>query len=139
RREKGPREARVVHADAELEAGKTGLRDLEQRGPDTPLIAYHGLHEIDAFDGEILAEQPRWCLDPDMLAPEVVVFARLRIHGPVRAAVHGAVGLVVAGKVDATNRDSAFDGRLPDRGRDQLALPLHFAHLADVHPADASC
>ena len=49
-------ESRVAHADAELEAGKAGLRNLQQGRSDLPPLADQRVDEIDPFDRQVLAQ-----------------------------------------------------------------------------------
>jgi len=89
--------------------------------------------EIESFDREILSEQRRRDLQILGIAPVLVVLARVCVDRLVRSSMHGAVGLVVAGEVDAAKGNAAGDRMLPDRGGDELTAPLHLAHLADIH------
>jgi hypothetical protein len=129
---KALRESEVVHANAELEAGKSRLCDLEDRRADLPVLADDRLPEVDAFDGEILAELARRRHHAVVVPPCVVVLARVGVDGLVRSAVHLAIGLVVAVEVDAADRDAAIDRVLPDRRRDDLSSPEHLADRTDV-------
>src|SRR5262245_51477936 len=46
-------EARVAHADAELEAREARLADLQERGPDAPAAADHGGRHVDTAHGQV--------------------------------------------------------------------------------------
>jgi len=52
--------------------------------------------------------------------------------------MYATIRLVVADEVDAAERDTSRDRRLPDRRRDQIAAPLDFADRAEVEGDDAS-
>ena len=67
---KSAREVRVVHADAELVAGKARLRAFEDDRADLPSLPDDRLPEIDALDGEVLAKQPGSGRDTVAVAPQ---------------------------------------------------------------------
>src|SRR3954470_9137581 len=115
-----PREAlehlRVAEAQAELEARKARLADLELDRAEPPALADQRPAHVDALDREVLAERPRTEPDAELALPPRRVLARVRVDRLVGAAVDAAVGLVVAGDVHALDADAAAaDRRLADR------------------------
>src|SRR4051812_36401537 len=117
---------RVAEAQAELEARKARLADLELDRAEPPALADQRPAHVDARDREVLAERARPELDAELALPPRGVLARVRVDRLVRAAVDAAVGLVVAGEVHALDPHAVVDRRLADR-----ALHGPAAALAD--------
>src|ERR687892_1822456 len=68
-----PREPLAAHADAQLEAGRTWLGDLEQGRAGPPALPDHGAADVDAADGQVVPEGPGAQLVAEFSAPPLVV------------------------------------------------------------------
>src|SRR4051812_611958 len=129
-------EQRVAHALGELPARDPRRGDLERRRADRPALADQRAVHVDAAGGEVLAPVA-WSERPTELGlPPLGVLGGIGIDGLVGAAVHAAVGLVVAIDVHAANGYPAAQRLLPDRAGGGLAVALDRARLADVHRFD---
>src|SRR5688572_4541594 len=131
-------EPRVAHPQAQLEARKPWLADLQHRGPDPPALADHRGRHVDPTQRQILTEVAGLQFTTELLLPPKRVLPRIRVHRLVGPAVDSAVGLVVAREIHPTHDEPALDGDLPDRGRDGAITDIDRAHATDVHRHDMS-
>jgi hypothetical protein len=76
----GLQEFRVAHPDAELEAGKARLGDLELSRADPPAFADQRLAQVDAVNREVVAEGAGPDLPAELRLPPVVVLAGSARH-----------------------------------------------------------
>ena len=129
---------RVAEAQPELGARQPRLADLELDGPGPPALADHGAADVDALDGEVLAEHAGRDVAAELGRPPRRVLARVRVHGLVGPAVHAPVGLIVAREVDARDPHAALHRRLADRAHERAAAADgDLPRPADVHRDDA--
>src|SRR5450432_3625350 len=124
--------SRVSHPQTELEAWEPWLRDLQQHAAERPLLSDHSLRYRQAADREVLTERRLTERAPEFPFPPLDVLARVRVDRLVRATVNGPIRLIVPVEVHATQRDSAGDRVLPNRGQHGVAVHLHGARHADV-------
>jgi hypothetical protein len=108
----------IAELQAELEAGKPRLGDLEPDGADAPVLADLHCRQVEPRHGQVLAEGSGTELAPELRLPPGDVLARVGVDSLVGAAVERAVDLLVAVEVHATRRDRPGDRLLPDRGLD---------------------
>src|SRR5262249_18464317 len=92
--------------------------------------------EVDAFEGQVLAEGAGSEAEPVRVGPPRVVLGCVRVDRLVAAAVHAEVGLAVADEVDPTHRHPRLDGLLPDCGLDTAPVPLDDTRQPDVDRHD---
>src|ERR1044071_1604629 len=133
-----PDEMLIVHARAQAPARDARLGDFQNDAADLPALADERGVDVDPLGREVLAEAAVGNRTRFLALPPAQVFERVGVDRLVIPAVRLAVGLVVAGEVDAARRDAALDGRFPDRALDRLAVELEGARPADVD-RDDSC
>src|SRR4029450_6766921 len=113
----------LAHPVLEHVARDPDVGDLEDRGPDPPLLADQRLVDVDAEGGEVLAELPVADLMPEPLDPDVDVLTRERVDRLVGAAVVLLVGHVVALDAERVDLDGTVDLVLVDGGPTEVTGP----------------
>jgi hypothetical protein len=104
------RERRIVHPNPKSPARDSWFVDLKDRGADLRTLADEGLVLLDSFGRAILAELAVARRSAELLLPPPCVFDGVRVDHLVGSAICLAVRLVVAGKLNASDRDPT-DGR----------------------------
>src|SRR3990172_11072477 len=127
-----PWERGVLHLHAELPAGRSRLRDLEERGSNLPALADEGARDVDSGGRQVLAERRKLEGASELAFPPSNILDGVAVDRFVGAPMDFAVGLVVALEVHAAGSDWSLDGRLPDGAGDELPLELELARTADV-------
>ncbi len=133
------RDPRVVHPDADAEAGHPRLRHLEERLADLVPVADAHLVVGKTAHGEVLAELAELEVVPSqLLLPVLVRLDLVDENGALLAAVAGQVALAVAVDVQPPDQPRTVGRPFPHRGAHGTALPAHIARQAHVHREQAA-
>ena len=128
------RHARLLQAQADLEAGDARLGDLEGGVADPVAVSDADLLVGQTFDGEVLAEVAGdEVVAAEHLRPVLIGRPVIHVDGPVLAAMADEVGLAVAVHVQPPHPASARNRGLEDRRPHGTATPRHLPRKPDVH------
>src|SRR5271156_6538092 len=123
----------IVEAQPDPVAGEAGLRDLENPVADAVAVADAVFIVGQPLDRQVLSEYPgRQVGAPELQRPIAVRVELIHHDGPLLAAMPGEIALAVAREVEATRDDASDDGRLPNRGADDLATPRDVTRQPDI-------
>ena len=126
-------DAIVLELCRELEAGKAGRGDSEDRRAETVAISDEDGGFAHADRSEIFAEcSPGADGMREFGGPRGIVFGGVSVDGFVGAAVDGEIGLAIAVEIGSSERNSAIDWIFEDAGLEGVALPSKEAREADV-------
>src|SRR2546426_603760 len=136
-REETPDHVGPPESDAELVAGKAGLRHLQQGRADAQLRPDAELPFSESFRREVLPEcTPRQVRPLEVLPPEGVGFARVRVDGLRRASVDREIRLTVSDEPQGPDLNPTHDGFLENPRRHPTAAPFDRLGQRDVHRDD---
>ena len=93
---------------------------------------------VDPLDRQVLAELGRGQRPAELLRPPRGVLGGVGVDGLERAAVIGAIGLLVPREAVRPDRDGPGDGSLDDRGAPDLRAVRSGAAATDVDAEDAA-
>ena len=108
---------------AELVARDARRGDLQQDLAGAPALADQGAADVDAPDGQVVAEGPRSQLAAQLPTPPLVVLGGIGVQRLVVPAVRLGVALLVAVDVVSPDPDPPWHRVLPDRGPHRLPPP----------------
>jgi len=108
----------------QFEAGKARLRDDYFRRADRESVSDTDSTFGQARRRQVFAESsPGKIHARQFLFPERIILGGIGVHGLIRSAVNGQIGLLVPVEIQRPHPHARFDGRFEDARQDFLAIP----------------